>query len=315
MRKTAFFAATLLSALTSSAQTDTARLIVHYKFSHIRDTTDRNKPYTENMVLFLGQNSSVYKSYDRKLERALMKKQMEEQAAQQKGSDHVRINVGSSMPTTSAELYQFPSQNKLADKESLFTTSYLIEQPMPAIKWAISGDTSTIGGLHCQKATGHFKGRDYTAWFAPDVPFHAGPWKLNGLPGLIVEAYDTNKEVVFKFDSMEEAVNQPKTEQPAANVAPGLKMFGFDDSNADPNLIAPPAKAIKTTQKEFDKVSEAAHKNPSAFMKAAAQASGAHFSAAPGVSADGAGPVKSINIVGGPPKAVINNPIELPEKP
>jgi GLPGLI family protein len=68
----------------------------------------------------------------------------------------------------------------------------------PLIDWKISSDTATFGGLHCQKATGHFKGRDYTAWFCPDLPVHTGPWKLNGLPGVIVDAHDAKNEVVFQ---------------------------------------------------------------------------------------------------------------------
>ena len=45
--------------------------------------------------------------------------------------------------------------------------SYLIDGPMPAIDWKISGDTATFGGLHCQKATCHFKGRDYIGMVLP----------------------------------------------------------------------------------------------------------------------------------------------------
>ena len=86
---------------------------------------------------------------------------------------------------------------------------YLIQGSLPAIDWTISSDTATFGGLHCQKATSHFKGRDYIVWFCPDLPVHAGPWKLNGLPGVIVDAHDTKNEVVFTFDGVEKTVPSP----------------------------------------------------------------------------------------------------------
>jgi GLPGLI family protein len=291
-------------------KTDTAKLIVHYKFSHLRDTTQKDKPYTENMVLFLGQNASAYKSYDRKLQQEMMQKQVAQQMAEQKGSGRLNINVQSRTPTTNTEYYQFAAEGKFIRKERLITP-YLIEEPMPVINWKISTDTMTIGSMHCQKATGHFKGRDYTAWFTTEVPFHAGPWKLSGLPGLIVEAYDTNKEVVFKFDNMEEAV--PFVKAAEATPTPGtpqLRMFGMEDTNADPNVIAVPTDAVKTTEKEFKNLQEAMRKDPNAFVQSAMAGSG--FKSASDGGSGGPGGGMRIQVKGDGP--VVNNPLELPEK-
>jgi hypothetical protein len=82
-------------------------------------------------------------------------------------------------------------------------------------------------------------------------------------------------------------------------------MIGMDDSDADPNLIAPPANAIKTTQKEFKKLQEAMHKDPQAFADA--------IMAGQGGNMPGKGPKMNIKVKAGP-QAMINNPIELPEK-
>jgi GLPGLI family protein len=299
--------------LTASAQKpELAKAVVRYKFSHVRDTAAKDKPYTENMVLFLGQTSSAYKSYDKKLQDAMMRKQAEQQMAEQKGNGGpINIKITSSRPTTRSEYFQFPAQNKLMLKESLITP-YLIEEPMPVINWKISSDTTSYGTLHCQKATGHFKGRDYTAWFCPDLPFRAGPWKLNGLPGLIVEAYDTNKEVEFKFDGMEQVVPSDKPAAAPEQTPPGgmvVRLGGMDDPNQDPNLIAVPTDAVKTTEKEFTKLQEAMRKDPQAFMAAMGGSGRGNvtFKPAAGRSSD-----PTIRVVGTPP--VINNPIELPEK-
>jgi GLPGLI family protein len=305
----------------AKAQTpEMAKAIVRYKFSHLRDTTAKDKPYTENMVLFLGQTSSVYKSYDRKLQDALMRKQVETQLAEQKGSGNVNIKVTGNKPTTRSEIYQFPALNKMMRKETLITP-YLISETLPAISWKISTDTATFGTLLCQKATAHVKGRDYTAWFCPDLPFRAGPWKLHGLPGLIVEAYDTNKEVEFKFDGLEQVVASDKPAAIAANTPPSPEgtviRFGGPDDNQDPNLIALPANAVKASEKEFDKLQAAMRKDPQAFMAAmggSAGNAGNMTNRAPAGGAGGpSGPFRSVMITNGGP-AVINNPIELPEK-
>jgi len=56
-------------------------------------------------------------------------------------------------------------------------------------EWTILSDSiKTIENYTCLMAKGHVRGRDYTVWFTPDIPVSAGPWKLWGLPGLIVSA-------------------------------------------------------------------------------------------------------------------------------
>lgn len=78
-----------------------------------------------------------------------------------------------------------------------------VKDSIPKIDWKISNETKEIGTIECTKATTCFRGRDYTAWFSFSVPLPYGPWKLQGLPGLILEAYDTHKEVYFYFKSIE----------------------------------------------------------------------------------------------------------------
>jgi GLPGLI family protein len=301
MKKQLLLAATLLAAfINAKAQKpDTARLLVHYKFTHVRDTTDRAHPYIENMVLLVGKTACVYKSYDKIAADAQFKKAYAEAVASSPDG-HVMINRrGAGSPT---QYYQYPNEQKLLTKEDLLFNSYLIESPMPAIDWKIGSDTATFGGLHCQKATGHFKGRDYTVWFCPDLLVHTGPWKLNGLPGVIVDAHDAKNEVIFKFDGIEKAAPTPPK-----NMSTGTEqdqppiLAGLDD---DLNLIAPPAKAIKTTQKEFDKLQAAMRKDPQAF----ADAINSQNANMPG---DGPKP-DHIKIKMGP-RRVENNPIELPE--
>ena len=58
------------------------------------------------------------------------------------------------------------------------------------INWKIENKFKKIEKFNCQKATCFFAGRNYNAWFTADIPLSYGPWKLNGLPGLILEVYD-----------------------------------------------------------------------------------------------------------------------------
>ncbi|MCD8387066.1 MAG: GLPGLI family protein [Bacteroidales bacterium] len=62
------------------------------------------------------------------------------------------------------------------------------DEPAGSIKWEIADSVKEILGYVCQLATADYHGRKWLAWFAPEIPLQEGPWKLSGLPGLILEA-------------------------------------------------------------------------------------------------------------------------------
>lgn len=70
--------------------------------------------------------------------------------------------------------------------------------------WNIEADSvKTILGYECVLATTTYHGRQWSAWFAPEIPINAGPWKLLGLPGLIMEAIDSTGQHHFTADGIE----------------------------------------------------------------------------------------------------------------
>lgn len=78
-----------------------------------------------------------------------------------------------------------------------------VKESTENIVWTICTNTKKIGNIECTKATAAFRGRNYTAaWFAPSIALPFGPWKLQGLPGIILEAYDTDKEIYWYFKSI-----------------------------------------------------------------------------------------------------------------
>lgn len=89
-------------------------------------------------------------------------------------------------------------QNSFEEIGLPLDSSILLEESTSIINWTLHSEQKIVGKYMCQKATANFRGRDYTVWFAPDIPVSFGPWKLNGLPGIILEASDNSNHVNFR---------------------------------------------------------------------------------------------------------------------
>lgn len=102
--------------------------------------------------------------------------------------------------------------DSLIFKEKINNDIYIVSENVPKINWKLDTETTKkIDSYTCYKATANFRGRNYTAWYSLEYPIQLGPWKFNGLPGLIMEIYDdtnryywgviqinfTKKEVIF----------------------------------------------------------------------------------------------------------------------
>ena len=228
----------VLIAFYSSAQVaDTAFASVRYTLRHVMDTTQPDNPLVNNMVLLLGKNMSNYTR----------------DARPQAGAGNVVVSdvartvtvnggliTGGTIPVQGAtspfatlgNYYKDMNTSKMAYMQFAGGKVFSVEENTPTINWTITQDAKEIQGLQCQKATGDFKGRTYEAWFCSSLPYSNGPWKLGGLPGLIIEASDTKKEVVFQFVSYENITEKPP-------------------------VIEIPATAVKTTPKEFKQYQDA----------------------------------------------------------
>jgi GLPGLI family protein len=94
---------------------------------------------------------------------------------------------------------------------------YILKEKIPSIDWIIMKETRKIGNLQAIHAKGVFGGRTYNVWFTPDIPIPFGPYKLGGLPGLILEAYSEDGIVKYKFERFEsstaDAIEMEKPKQ------------------------------------------------------------------------------------------------------
>ncbi|GHT67714.1 hypothetical protein AGMMS50239_31390 [Bacteroidia bacterium] len=97
----------------------------------------------------------------------------------------------------------YPRKGRLTLRNHFGGESLGYEEALPDMKWNLSNDTSTVCGYLCKKATTSFRGRNYTAWYTQEIPVSDGPWKFNGLPGLILKAIDAQEFFSFECTAIE----------------------------------------------------------------------------------------------------------------
>jgi len=72
------------------------------------------------------------------------------------------------------------------------------------INWKLENSTKDVMGYECLKATAQFRSRKWEVWYTKTIPISDGPWKLNGLPGLILEAKGlAMDQIEFKVTHLE----------------------------------------------------------------------------------------------------------------
>ena len=87
------------------------------------------------------------------------------------------------------EIYRNLEQGKFTTYSTVFGSHYLITEDITIPDWTMYEDsTITVLGMECKKATTNFRGRYWEVWYTEDIPISQGPWKLCGLPGMILKA-------------------------------------------------------------------------------------------------------------------------------
>ena len=206
-------AALALTVLTVSAKPnkkdenkviDKLKYTITYRTKSVRDTTKldsvgRYNYGNEDTQLEVGEKVSYFYSATHRAYMENLLKSLDGRSVQIQGSNPARGNL-------LMDFYRnYPAGKSTYLDEVLgekFRITELLEQP----KWDIIADsTKQILNYDCQMARCKFKGRIWTAWFAADIPLDNGPWKLCGLPGLILRAYDSKQQYIFDCVGMKQA--------------------------------------------------------------------------------------------------------------
>lgn len=168
---------------------DTMRYVVYYDLAFIEDTTDAaDKPINEMTRLEVGDHVQYFysnKSFQADSANAIV---MKNGGNNYNGDGLIQWR-----------LYKnYPAVGKTSLLEKFGMDRFVCTEDYAAPAWQPVADSSAvILGYQCSMAVATYKGRTWYAWYAEDIPLDAGPWKLGGLPGLILRAYDAQKHYDF----------------------------------------------------------------------------------------------------------------------
>ncbi|ETK12576.1 hypothetical protein T235_08495 [Tannerella sp. oral taxon BU063 isolate Cell 8/11] len=111
----------------------------------------------------------------------------------------------------STYVYKNYPTGQMTITDRISSQGYRYADSLHAQTWIMGDSTRQVLGYTCQQATADFRGRHWTAWFATDIPISDGPWKLGGLPGLILEAYDRGDDYRYTAVRIVESGLDPVT--------------------------------------------------------------------------------------------------------
>ena len=175
-----------------------AEIIVTYIKTFQQDSLDPRKR-SEKMTLLIGENvSSFFSEPHERFRRAA-----------RSFSDQTELLAWASNPANTIRsafryrIFKNYPEGKITTTEHIPSDHFLYTENIHLFNWEISGATDSMSGYKVQKATTGFAGRDWVAWFTPEIPYNEGPFKFNGLPGLILKIHDTRDHFSFEVASIE----------------------------------------------------------------------------------------------------------------
>ena len=179
---------------------DTANLVVAYDYECRTQDAD-GKAVTDRMKLCLlvGRHCTrcfPYRKFRKEREWAEGKKQFAADFLQMNKREYMEgYDFIDELPLLRAESFCFMPQvwtdypeGQVTVRDAIPPSIYETQEKRKPIKWTLNDNTLTVAGYLCKTAVCQLHGRKWTVRYAEDIPTTAGPWKLCGLPGLIVEA-------------------------------------------------------------------------------------------------------------------------------
>lgn len=183
-----------LSPTYTQEKIDEANYRAVYNFSYKTKPDQTEFTKTDLMYLDIGQKTTKFYSRHEQIRDSLTKDAID------KGLSVAGIRdarKGYKQGTTTVH-YQYFDKKQTLTVNTYLSLGFMYKEPMPTISWTIKDDEIELSGFKCRKAIATCFGREWCVYFTSEIPLNNGPFKLWGLPGLIVRA--TDKDNYFQYE-------------------------------------------------------------------------------------------------------------------
>ncbi len=181
---------------------DNAKYRIFYSMKFVEDSKFSDIKTETQTVLLVGLKHSAFLDYN------TLRKDSVYDALSKSGASPMEI-IGTVMPIGREIKFKptiikdYPQkgshtfQQMISSKESYRYTDNDVK-----MDWKLEDEERKIKGYMTKKAICTFRGRDYIAWYCPEIAINEGPYIFSGLPGLILEIYDTKNHYEFSMNGL-----------------------------------------------------------------------------------------------------------------
>lgn len=189
-----------------------------FKFTFKTDSLSSVFHY-DNQLLQITKDFSKYESKGQILADSLLSVFSTMQFNQSSANYYIQQRSKIPPYRTTFKVYKLRKAGITRFFDRITINDYFYDEPNSLFTWKILPMTKNIAGYSCQKATTMFAGRSWAVWFTRQVPISDGPYKFQGLPGLILRAEDSKNNFIFEIISISKLDNKSVLYFPTASNA------------------------------------------------------------------------------------------------
>ncbi|MCT3923110.1 GLPGLI family protein [Elizabethkingia anophelis] len=196
-------------------------LRIGYEFIFQTDSTDTKSKKSEIMNLFLAKDKSIFESNTKYKYDSIV-------------SNYIKLNSkiidfdAIQKPQVWISIFKDFNNNELIYSDRIMKYKLFYQSNIDKIQWKLLSETKIILGYKSKKAICHFRGRNYIAWYTEKIPITDGPYKFNGLPGLILSIADTSNQFSFNAILISRSKNKEISMNINSNIKTSREKYYFD---------------------------------------------------------------------------------------